>query len=69
MIGRDFDGHPARDFLLMTPDERMDKLSREVALVLELRASVPVLLASEPSGEHPRTPIARYTTPPSTGPF
>lgn len=64
MTSRDFDGHPTRDFRLMTPDERMDKLSREVALILELRASRSDLLACEPFGEHLRTPIPQDTASP-----
>jgi hypothetical protein len=33
----DFDGHPSRDFAAMTAEERLDDLSRKIALVLELR--------------------------------
>jgi hypothetical protein len=39
MIDPAFDGHPARDFASMSPDERLDDLSRKIALVLELRLS------------------------------
>lgn len=34
-----FDGHQARDFASMTPEERLDDLSRKIALVHELRRS------------------------------
>jgi len=34
-----FDGHPIRDFATMTPEERLDDLSRKIALVHELRRS------------------------------
>lgn len=37
MIHPDFDGHAARPFALMTPEERLDDLSAKAALVLELR--------------------------------
>ena len=39
MIDPAFDGHPARDFASMSAEERLDDLSRKVALVLELRKS------------------------------
>ena len=39
MIDRAFDGHPVRDFADMTAEERLDDLSRKIALVLELRQS------------------------------
>lgn len=32
-----FDGHPTRYFADMDPQERLDDLSRKVALVMELR--------------------------------
>lgn len=35
----DFDGHPARDFATMTPEERIDDLSAKIALVWELRSA------------------------------
>lgn len=31
-----FDGHPTRNFAEMTAEERLDDLSRKIALVLEL---------------------------------
>lgn len=34
-----FDGHPTRDFAEMNAEERLDDLSRKIALVLELRKS------------------------------
>ncbi|MEN9353950.1 MAG: hypothetical protein RL318_1275 [Fibrobacterota bacterium] len=34
-----FDGHQTRDFEKMTAEERLDDLSRKIALVLELRKS------------------------------
>jgi len=37
VVHPDFDGHPARDFASMTAEERLDDLSRKIALVLELR--------------------------------
>ena len=39
MIDPAFDGHQARDFASMTPEERLDDLSRKIALVHELRRS------------------------------
>ena len=39
MIDPAFDGHQARDFAGMTAEERLDDLSRKIALVLELRRS------------------------------
>ena len=39
MIDPAFDGHPARKFETMTAEERLDDLSRKIALVLELRKS------------------------------
>lgn len=44
-----FDGHQARDFTAMTPDERLDDLSRKIALVLELRRSRASLETAESS--------------------
>lgn len=38
-IDPSFDGHPERDFQRMTAEERLDDLSRKIALVLELRSS------------------------------
>ena len=69
MTSWDFDGHPTRDFRLMTPDERMDKLSREAALVLELRASRSDLIGCEPFGEQLRTPLGSDSTAPTAGSF
>jgi hypothetical protein len=34
-----FDGHPVRNFAEMDAQERLDDLSRKIALVLELRKS------------------------------
>ncbi len=39
MIDHAFDGHPARNFADMNAEERLDDLSRKIALVLELRKS------------------------------
>jgi len=39
VIDRQFDGHPSRDFASMSAEERLDDLSRKIALVLELRKS------------------------------
>lgn len=36
-IDADFDGHSERDFKTMTAEERLDDLSRKIALMLELR--------------------------------
>lgn len=38
-IDRAFDGHPTRGFADMNAEERLDDLSRKIALVLELRNS------------------------------
>jgi hypothetical protein len=45
-----FDGHQSRDFESMTADERLDDLSRKIALVLELRHSRVVADAATSSG-------------------
>lgn len=37
MTDPQFDGHAARAFCDMTPEERLEQLSREAALVWELR--------------------------------
>lgn len=39
MIDPAFDGHPTRSFADMNAEERLDDLSRKIALVLELRKS------------------------------
>lgn len=39
MIEGAFDGHPMRNFADMTAEERLDDLSRKIALVLELSKS------------------------------
>lgn len=39
MIDHAFDGHPTRQFADMDAQERLDDLSRKIALVLELRKS------------------------------
>jgi hypothetical protein len=46
-----FDGHPVRDFASMTPEERLDDLSRKIALVHELRRSRIAPETDEPSPE------------------
>lgn|GEM_PF-1998635 len=69
MIGPLFDGRPARDFRLMTSDERLDKLSREAALILELRRSRSILEAAEPVRERLRTTKAPDTAAPGAGSF
>lgn len=38
MTDPDFDGHPAKAFEAMDSEERVDDLSRKIALVLELRS-------------------------------
>jgi hypothetical protein len=64
-----FDGRPARDFRLMTSDERLDKLSREAALILELRRSRSTLEAAEPVRERLRTPNTPDTAAPGAPSF
>jgi hypothetical protein len=48
----------------MTSDERLDKLSREAALILELRRSRSTLEAAEPVRERLRTPNTPDTAAP-----
>jgi hypothetical protein len=50
----DFDGHPARDFAKMTPEERLDDLSAKIALVWELRRARQEGTFHKPSSEAPR---------------
>jgi len=69
VTSRPFDGRPARDFRLMTAEERLDKLSREAALILELRGSRSVLEAAEPARERLRTPKAPDTAASGAGSF
>lgn len=47
-----FDGHQARDFASMTPEERLEDLSRKIALVHELRRS---RIATESQAASPST--------------
>jgi hypothetical protein len=53
----------------MTSDERLDKLSREAALILELRRSRSILEAAEPVRERLRTTKAPDTAAPGAGSF
>ena len=51
----DFDGHPARDFSKMTPEERLDDLSAKIALVWQLRRARGEGSGKDPSAEAPRS--------------
>ncbi|MEN9308393.1 MAG: hypothetical protein RL173_2325 [Fibrobacterota bacterium] len=51
MIDGAFDGHLTRNFADMTAEERLDDLSRKIALVLELRKSRLGQIADRPAAQ------------------